>query len=187
MSKTVRYNQRRWEVRRREPDWRMRSPSDEGRDNRTLPERGPQGPVGLATSRAPHIEADSRLGRGVSEGLGKPNRLSAYAWIPLKLSVCSGRPSAELRGDWCLKPYWGKPNVRNFREGGWKRDHGSRTEAPGESLGIATGPYRARASVLPDRATVGTECERRPSGRDRRRGGMLRPAPFLSPGSAPTR
>ena len=26
--------------------------------------------------------------------------------------------------------------------GGWKRDHGSRTEARCESAGIATGPYR---------------------------------------------
>ena len=29
---------------------------------------------------------------------------------------------------------------------GWKRDHGSRTEARSESDGIATGPYRWRAS-----------------------------------------
>ena len=29
---------------------------------------------------------------------------------------------------------------------GWKRDHGSRTEARSESDGIATGPYRRRAS-----------------------------------------
>ena len=140
MSKTVRYNQRRWEVRRRKPDWRMRSPSDEGTDNTTLLERGPQGPVGFAISRTPHVEADLRLGRGVSEGLGKPSRLSVHAWVRLKLTVYSGRPSAELQGDWCLKPYWGKPNVRNFREGGWKRDYGSRTEARRESRGIAIEP-----------------------------------------------
>ena len=30
--------------------------------------------------------------------------------------------------------------------GGWKRDHGSRSEARSESDGIATGPYRRRAS-----------------------------------------
>jgi len=57
-------------------------------------------------------------------------------------------------GAWCLKPYRGKPDVRNFREGGWKRGHGSRTEAHGESRGIATGPYRARASALPDGSRV---------------------------------
>ncbi len=152
----------------------MRSPSDEGKDNITSPERGPQGPVGLAISRAPHIEADSRLGRGVSEGLGKPNRVSAYAWIQLKLTFYLGRSSAELRGDWCLKPYRGKPDVRKFREDGWKRDHGSRTEAHGESPGIATGPYRARASVLPDRATVGTDPSAEP-GPEARPGGLTPP------------
>src|SRR5208337_2203517 len=61
-----------------------------------------------------------------------------------------GRVAAELTGARCLKPYWGKPTVRNFREGGWKRDYGSRTEAQRESLGIATEPYGARASALPD-------------------------------------
>jgi hypothetical protein len=57
---------------------------------------------------------------------------------------------AELYGAWNLKPYWGKPTVRNFRGGGWKRDHGSRTEARAERRGTATGPYRARASAPPD-------------------------------------
>ena len=73
-----------------------------------------------------------------------------YGRISLKPRTESGRHTTELRGAWCLKPYWGKPDVRNFREDGWKRDQGSRTEGQGESLGMATGPYRARASVLPD-------------------------------------
>ena len=71
----------------------------------------------------------------------------------LTLRTMPGRLAAELTGAWCLKPYWGKPTVRNFREGGWKRDHGSRTEAQRESLGITTEPYRARASALPDHLT----------------------------------
>ncbi len=79
----------------------------------------------------------------------------AYVGIGLEPRTESGRPTTELQGAWCLKPYWGKPDVRNFREGGWKRDHGSRTEAHGESHGTATGPYRARASALPDGLGVG--------------------------------
>ena len=61
--------------------------------------------------------------------------------ITLKPSTDMGRLSAELSGAWNLKPYWGKPAVRNFRGGGWKRGHGSRTEAHFEMRGIATGPY----------------------------------------------
>jgi hypothetical protein len=83
--------------------------------------------------------------------VSKLARQVGYVGIGLKPPTESGRHTAKLRGAWCLKPYWGKPNVRNFREDGWKRDHGSRTEAQSESVGIATGPYRARASVLPDR------------------------------------
>ena len=60
--------------------------------------------------------------------------------ITLKPSTDMGRLSAELSGAWNLKPYWGKPAVRNFRGGGWKRGHGSRTEAHLEMRGIATGP-----------------------------------------------
>jgi hypothetical protein len=68
----------------------------------------------------------------------------------LKPSNQLGRLFAELCGAWNLKPYWGKPTVRNFRGGGWKRDHGSRTEAHVERCGTANGPYRARASAPPD-------------------------------------
>jgi hypothetical protein len=65
----------------------------------------------------------------------------------LKPSTQLGRLFAELCGAWNLKPYWRKPTVRNFRGGGWKRDHGSRTEAHVERCGTATGPYRARANA----------------------------------------
>jgi hypothetical protein len=85
--------------------------------------------------------------------VSKLARQAGYVGIGLKPPTEPGRHTAKLRGAWCLKPYWGKPNVRNFREDGWKRDHGSRTEAQSESVGIATGPYRARASVLPDSET----------------------------------
>ena len=73
-----------------------------------------------------------------------------YVRIKLKPSDDTGRLSAELSGAWNLKPYRGKPTVRNFRGGGWRRDHGSRTEAHVERRGTATGPYRVCASAPPD-------------------------------------
>ena len=93
---------------------------------------------------------DQPFGRGGFLGVSKLVRKVGYVGIGLKPPTESGRHTTKLQGAWCLKPYWGKPNVRNFREDGWKRDHGSRTEAQSESVGNATGPYRARASVLPD-------------------------------------
>ena len=56
------YNQLCWEMDRRKPDWRMRSPSVEGRDNITRPERGPLGPGGTVEIPAPHIEAGLAVG-----------------------------------------------------------------------------------------------------------------------------
>ena len=96
------------------------------------------------------LRRDLPLDGGGSKGVSKRVWNAAYVGIGLEPRTEPGRPTTELQGAWCLKPYWGKPDVRNFREGGWKRDHGSRTEAHGESRGIATGPYRARASALPD-------------------------------------
>ena len=52
------YNRRCREMRRRSPHWRMRSPSDEGRNNITRPERGPLGTGGDAAAGGPHTEAD---------------------------------------------------------------------------------------------------------------------------------
>jgi hypothetical protein len=96
-----------------------------------------------------------RIGRGGSEGRSQPRWRMGNAGIRLNLGSALGRLLAEPRGGWSLKPYWGKPKVRNFREGRWKHDHGSRTEAQCESYGLATGPYRACASALPDRALRG--------------------------------
>ena len=98
--------------------------------------------------------------------MSKLVRKVRYVGIGLKPPAESGRHTAKLLGAWCLKPYWGKPNVRNFREDGWKRDHGSRTEAQSESVGNATGPYRARASVLPDSGASGDKTVGRKRGGD---------------------
>jgi hypothetical protein len=145
------YNQPRWEMDRRRPDWRMRSASDEGGAMRNPPERGPLGPGGVVRRRRPAHRGGRPIGRGESEGESQLSRRMVHVGIALKPSTARGRLSAEPRGAWNFKPYWGKPAVRNFRGGGWRRDHGSRTEAHAERSGTATGPYRARASAPPDR------------------------------------
>jgi hypothetical protein len=144
------YNQLCWEVGRRKPDWRMRSPSVEGGDTITPSERGPLDPGGAVEAEVPHVEAGIPSGRGRAEGAIKLDREARDVGIGLNPPTKPGRVVAELAGARRLKPYWGKPTVRNFWEGGWKRDYGSRTEAQRESFGNATEPYRARASALPD-------------------------------------
>ena len=144
------YNQPCWEMGRRKPDWRMRSPSVEGGDTITPSERGPLDPGGAVEAKVPHIEAGTPFGRGRPEGTTKLDRAARDVGIRLNPPTKPGRVAAELAGARRLKPYWGKPTVRNFREGGWKRDYGSRTEAQCESFGNATEPYCVRASVLPD-------------------------------------
>ena len=145
------YNQLCWEMDRRKPDWRMRSASDEGEAMTNSLERGPLGPGGVVRRFGPAHRGGKIPSRSDSEGESQRFGLVADVGIKLKPLAQPGRLSAELRGAWNLKPYWGKPAVRNFRGGGWKRDHGSRTEAHDERRGTATGPYRARASAPPDR------------------------------------
>ena len=48
------------EVERRAAHWRMRPPSEEGRDNRTRLERGPQGSGGASGSASPGPEPGKR-------------------------------------------------------------------------------------------------------------------------------
>ncbi len=100
---------------------------------------------------APHTEAGDLLAEATPKARANYRGRVVHVGIALKPSTAMGRLSAELSGAWNFKPYWGKPAVRNFRGGGWRRDHGSRTEAHAERSGTATGPYRARASAPPDR------------------------------------
>jgi len=116
------YNQPCWEMGRRKPDWRMRSPSVEGGDTITPSERGPLGPGGAVEAEVPHFEAGVPFGGGRAEGTTKLEREAGHVGIGLKPPWEPGRVAAELTGARCLKPYWGKPTVRNFREGGWKRE-----------------------------------------------------------------
>ena len=93
------YNQPGWEMRRRSPDWRMRSGSEEGRDNRTLLERGPLGSGGTSNVKGPHFEAGCLSGGGscrrFQQTHGDPqgcqgSDLSAEEYV--------GRLETELRG-----------------------------------------------------------------------------------------
>ena len=82
--------------------------------------------VGSLYAKVPHVVAVSPFGGGDLEGLSKLIRAAGDVRTRLDLSAGAGRLRTELHGAWCLKPYWGKPTVRNFWEGGWKRGHGSR-------------------------------------------------------------
>ena len=55
------YNRRCREMAGSSPDWRMRSPSDDGRDNKTRTERGPLRSGGDDAAGGPHTEADFPL------------------------------------------------------------------------------------------------------------------------------
>ncbi len=84
MSKTGSITSPCWEVIRRLPDRRMRSPSVEGGDNITPPERGPLGPGGAAEVKVPYVEAGTPFGRGRAEGATKLDREAAHVRIALK-------------------------------------------------------------------------------------------------------
>lgn len=76
MPKTDSITREYWEVRRRSPDWRMRSRSDDGWDNTTHPERGPLGPGGSAITRwLRTTEADDEAGGGNTEGWSKQGKV----------------------------------------------------------------------------------------------------------------
>jgi hypothetical protein len=77
------YNQPCWEVGRRKPDWRMRSPSVEGGDTTTPFERGPLDPGDAGKAKVPHVEAGSPFGGGRAEGTTKPESVAANVRINL--------------------------------------------------------------------------------------------------------
>ena len=93
------YNQPCWEVRRRSSDWRMRSPSDEGRDNTTLLERGPLGSGGTSRTKGPHTEAGSLVGERASRRLEQThNGPQGCQGSDLSAERYGGRFQTELRG-----------------------------------------------------------------------------------------
>ena len=66
-----RYNRRSREVRRSSSDWRMRSPSDEGWDNITHPERGPLGSGGCVPAEARTLGRITCERKDAAEGWSK--------------------------------------------------------------------------------------------------------------------
>ena len=65
------YNRQGREVRRSSPDWRMRSPSEEGRDNTTRPERGPLGSGGGVEAGDRTLRRIARTETDAAEGGSK--------------------------------------------------------------------------------------------------------------------
>jgi hypothetical protein len=93
------YNQPRWERSQRSPDWRMRSPSEEGRDNRTLPERGPLGSGGTSFVKGPHTEAGSLAGDRPFQRLQQTHGMPRECRGSDLSAACRvGRLQIELRG-----------------------------------------------------------------------------------------
>jgi hypothetical protein len=68
------YNRHCREVGRRWTDWRMGSPSDDGWDNITQSERGPQGPGEVAKATVSYSDAGVPFGGSGFEGGSKPSR-----------------------------------------------------------------------------------------------------------------
>ncbi len=101
--------------------------SVDARDNTTLAEQRTRGsrrllerPEAWSADNADRRTAGRHEG---DEGDIKPVELRAYADLTLEPVVHLGRVSLTDRR-LGLKPYWGKPNVRNFREGGGNVSYG---------------------------------------------------------------
>ena len=91
------YNREVREVRRRSPHWRMRSPSEEGRDNITHPERGPLGTGGDALAGDPHTLAGySVLRRAAS----KDGVKVGFAWGYGGVGLNPGGPAEGSVPNW---------------------------------------------------------------------------------------
>ena len=90
--------------------------------------------AGLRARRRPRIPSRSKGGAVEPKGGANAGWCHGHGWVSLKCGGCRGRHRTELHwGAWCLKPYPGKPDVRNFRGGAGNVTCG------------------ARASALPDR------------------------------------
>ena len=103
------------EKRRRSFHWRMRSISEEGRDNITRPERGPLGTgssarrLCIARSGGKHAWA-----RGATKGEINKDAGRKDGGIGLNPGRVIGRFRSELSGCLCLKPYRGKTRCTEF-------------------------------------------------------------------------
>src|SRR5262247_2739669 len=96
--------------------------------------KGQHNPSGARTSglrwgeqrhRSAHRGGEPDRRTRVSKAGANATRSAGMSGIRLKRGVWWRK--APDRTAWCLslKPYWGKPTVRNFRGGGWKRERWS--------------------------------------------------------------
>src|SRR5215510_11196149 len=95
--------------------------------------RGRQGQHNPAGARTSGLRWDGQRYRSAHRG-GEPGRRTCVSKAGANAPRSAGMSGIRLkrgagwrkvpdRTAWCLslKPYWGKPTVRNFRGGGWKR------------------------------------------------------------------
>ncbi len=96
--------------------------SDEGRDNITLPEQRTRGEAACSSTRGPAptcpatAEPTGTSGRVAETALTGPSNLAGHR---------AGRNQEATSRTASLKPYWGKPTVRNFRGALGVRGHGA--------------------------------------------------------------
>ncbi len=69
-----------------------------------------------------------RRGRKANANCGPTERMR---WTTLKFRDWRRKALGQADRHLCLKPYWGKPDVRNFRGGGGDGVTASRIEAMG--------------------------------------------------------
>jgi hypothetical protein len=96
--------------------------SNDGRDNITLSEQRTRGEAACSTTRGPAPTCSAITGPTGTSGRVAETALTG----PSNLAGArKGRNREATSRTASLKPYWGKPTVRNFRGALGKRDHGA--------------------------------------------------------------
>ena len=86
--------------------------------------------AGHRARRRPRIPSRAKGGAVEPKGGANAGICHGHGWVSLKRGGCRGRHRTELHwGAWCLKPYPGKPDVRNFRGGAGNVTCGARASA----------------------------------------------------------
>ena len=105
---------------------------------------------------------------GTNVGIGRRMAGSAEPCRACQAPIQTGRCR-------CLKPYWGKPDVRNFREGGWNRPNCEPNPNRKETLRLrvrAPVPYptvHPQPMMTAEKDSVIVAVRRRTKGRPSRR------------------
>ena len=151
------YNRRCREVRRSCPDWRMRSPSDEGWDNTTRPERGPLGSGGGVEAGDRTLRRVARRATNAAEGWSKRGSQRRYGGVGLNSG--RGTRKAPDRTDGCLTLEavpWENPTYGISGGAAGNVAYGGTVNPPRNRKGGAGNPppTGARASALPNEGHV---------------------------------